>query len=192
MVVPVPWRPEHHVRTAVVAAALVGLTLDTWATGPLSRLESRAVAQPGPAPRWAKWATRLAEKEAVTGLSVLVVAQRCRLGADPVPPVAVLGTGMVARACFARAVRRPRPPEPWWRTEPHGWSFPSRHTTHASLAMAMLLDETAMGPRGRASVLVGFVGVVGASRVRLGVHWPSDVAGGVLTALLWRRVCAQR
>ena len=53
----------------------------------------------------------------------------------------------------------------------------------------MLVDATPNLPRTpRVVAASAYTLVVGASRVRLGVHWPSDVAGGILTALLWRRL----
>lgn len=130
----------------------------------------------------------------MTGAVLAVVGRRIRRRDNPVVPVAVLLGGVAVRAVFADAVRRPRPPQAWWRAEPHGWSFPSRHTTHGVLTAGMLLDEIDPRPGAAAGVLagVGFVAVVGASRVRLGVHWPADVLGGVLTAILWRRLVLPR
>jgi len=186
-----PCRSQRRLVTGSVAAALVYLTVDTVTSGPLARLEARSCRESGPAPWWARWASLLAEKEALACAALAVVGHRSRRGEDPVAPVARLVGGAVARALFATAVRRPRPPEGWWRAEPHGWSLPSRHTTHALLAAGMLLDE--VGPRApaaEAAAVFGFVGVVAASRVRLGVHWPTDVVSGALTAILWRRVTA--
>ena len=186
-----PYRSRNRLVTGSVAAALVYLTVDTVRSGPLARLEADSFREPSPAPLWARWASLVAEKEALTCVALAVVGHRSRRGEDPVAPVARLVGGVVARSLFATAVRRPRPPEGWWRAEPHGWSFPSRHTTHALLAAGMILDEVESGPPGaRSAALLGFVGVVGASRVRLGVHWPTDVVGGVLTAILWRRLTA--
>lgn len=180
--------------TASQATALVYLTADAALSGPLARLEARACGEPGPFPSWARRASWLAEKEAVTGAVLAVVVRRIRRGDAAVVPVVVLLGGVAVRAVFADAVRRPRPPKAWWRAEPHGWSFPSRHTTHAVLTAGMLLDEIDPSPGAAPGVMagVGFVAVVGASRVRLGVHWPTDVLGGVLTAILWRRLVLPR
>jgi membrane-associated phospholipid phosphatase len=71
------------------------------------------------------------------------------------------------------------------------WSFPSGHAV-ASAAFATLVVLLAWPTRGRRPVLAGaiaFVLVVGASRLVLGVHFPSDLVAGwalgiaVVTAL---------
>jgi membrane-associated phospholipid phosphatase len=125
----------------------------------------------------------------VTAVVVTVAAHRIYTGRWFWPPVVGVVGGLVVRAGFARVVRRPRPPQEWWRADPHGWSFPSRHTFQALLATTALLDE--LSPDRRGVRLVGALAAttaVGASRVRLGVHWPSDVLGAALTGVLWLRL----
>jgi membrane-associated phospholipid phosphatase len=93
--------------------------------------------------------------------------------------------GMVARRMASDLISRPRPPESRWLVEPEGYSLPSRHTT-----LAVLTAGTVAACAGAASVprraipLLAGAGV-GASRVYLGVHWPSDVLAGWLFAEGW-------
>ncbi|GAA2386810.1 phosphatase PAP2 family protein [Catellatospora methionotrophica] len=70
-----------------------------------------------------------------------------------------------------------------------GWSYPSGHTSHFATAALLLfvLVWPLLGARWQRVALVATVGgwavLVGASRVALVVHWPSDVLGGWLVAL---------
>ncbi len=67
-------------------------------------------------------------------------------------------------------------------------SFPSGHAANAAmvwLCLALILPRT---DRGRAIAVWAAVWLslsVGASRVMLGVHWPSDVIGGWAFGLFW-------
>jgi membrane-associated phospholipid phosphatase len=172
-----------------MALGLACLTVDARTHGPIARFEERSLRAPGPRPSWAAGTSFLAEKQVVLCTSLAVVAHRSLRGNDEFSPVVRLLGGVAVRALFARAMRRPRPPQGWWRAQPHGWSFPSRHATHALLVAGMVLDEADSMPRVVKSVaMTGFVATVAASRLRLGVHWPTDVVGGALTALLWRRL----
>jgi undecaprenyl-diphosphatase len=131
---------------------------------------------------------------AATVAAAAVLASRGRR--DPVSPPAsrgirdavflltsVLGaTGL--RLVLAAAVARPRPAE---RLSPViGWSFPSGHST-ASAAVALAAVVVAWPLLRRrwlfAVAALGWAALIGASRVALVVHWPSDVLGAWLMVI---------
>lgn len=67
-----------------------------------------------------------------------------------------------------------------------GLSFPSGHALHATVSfglLAFLLESVALPTAVRRTLQAGCLLVVlltGASRVYVGVHWPSDILGGYL------------
>jgi undecaprenyl-diphosphatase len=95
-----------------------------------------------------------------------------------------------------RLVDRPRPflanPEGARRmiAEPHGTSWPSSHPAVLATFTRIAARDLRIGPLGRGA-LTGLDASVAASRVALGVHYPSDVASGLLfgraVARLWPR-----
>jgi undecaprenyl-diphosphatase len=95
-----------------------------------------------------------------------------------------------------RLVDRPRPfladPEGARRmiAEPHGTSWPSSHPAVLTTFTRVAARELGIGAVGR-SALTGLDASVAASRVALGVHYPSDVASGLLfgraVARFWPR-----
>lgn len=74
-------------------------------------------------------------------------------------------------------------------------SFPSGHATVTSatcLAAALLLLRARSEPAYRSFaivVTVALVAIIGASRLYLGVHWPTDVLAGWALGVSWTAVC---
>jgi membrane-associated phospholipid phosphatase len=95
-----------------------------------------------------------------------------------------------------RVVVRPRPfltdPEGTRRliAEPHGTSWPSSHPAVLTTFTRIAARELGIGVVGRAA-LTSLDVAVATSRVALGVHYPSDVASGLLfgraVARVWPR-----
>ena len=100
--------------------------------------------------------------------------------------VIMLGRGLSEVQKYSIARARPD-------LEPHlvvvkTWSFPSGHATssmifYLTLALALAAGTRWLRPAAAAAVLLSLC--IGLSRVMLGVHWPSDVAGGWSFGLLW-------
>ena len=96
-------------------------------------------------------------------------------------------------------VDRPRPDFAILISSPESPSFPSGHALHAILLLGLLifivgdLVKPARLRLGVQGLLALLILAVGASRVYLGVHWPSDVLGGYLVggfslaAIMWVR-----
>lgn len=100
-------------------------------------------------------------------------------------PALAVPAGAAARWLLSEMIARPRPPAAIWLAEPEGYSLPSRHTTIAALtAGAVAAAAGTKGLRRRAIPVLAAAGV-GASRVYVGVHWPSDVLAGWLFAAAW-------
>jgi membrane-associated phospholipid phosphatase len=121
---------------------------------------------------------------AVVGVAAARNERRWRAG---VPFLVVVG-GAAVRRRLSQIIARPRPPAGAWLIEPEGFSFPSKHTTLAALAVGASVRTLGFGgvPAQAASLLAATG--VGASRVYLGVHWPTDVVAGWLFAEGWLRL----
>lgn len=123
----------------------------------------------------------------VVSVGVAVVVLYCIASARPRFALAMLGTPLAFLLCslVKLIVHRPRPTEALILV-PSSFAFPSGHAAAATalyLTMALLAakGERRLGPR---RVIIGaglaIALLVGWSRVYLGVHYFSDVIGGML------------
>lgn len=87
--------------------------------------------------------------------------------------------------------KRLRPEVPWAFVHEHSFSFPSGHSVMAMVVYGVIVYKTQdklRGPWARAALMAGaFLMVlgIGFSRVYLGAHYPSDVAGGYFVGAVW-------
>jgi len=117
-----------------------------------------------------RWASRL-----ISGAGLTVIASG----------------GVYVETQINALINRARPPVADWAGPAGGPSFPSGHTTAATLAAiccawALMARVPAGWPR-RATWAAAalYAAVIGWSRIWLGVHWPTDVAGGLLFSVAW-------
>jgi undecaprenyl-diphosphatase len=107
-----------------------------------------------------------------------------------------LGGSWILSSFLKATYNRARPDLFEWRT-PHAFqaSFPSGHSITAMVGYATLayLVSRLLPQRALRWLTVcaatAIVGLVGWSRMYLGVHWPSDVLGGYATGLAWASFC---
>lgn len=103
--------------------------------------------------------------------------------------------GVIINGALKAAFSRPRPDLFEWQTLATSSSFPSGHATAAALVygtVAYLAARLHKRRWARFLTMFGalvFILLVSASRVYLGVHYPSDVLGGVISGLAWAAFC---
>lgn len=135
---------------------------------------------------------------ASSGAAALVLATtgRRREGRDAFAAAAACwAVGQVAK----RAIRRPRPgdhlPARRLIDRPTSTSWPSTHPS-VILAFVTVAGRDLGLPRPARGAAAALAGAVGLSRVHNGVHWPSDVAAGLLlgrsVADLWSALISPR
>ena len=99
--------------------------------------------------------------------------------------------GKLLNTLLKVAYARPRPSIVDSLTEVHSASFPSGHAMSSMVvygSVAYLVGRLEAGRRLRYTTwLIAAIGIlaIGASRMYLGVHYPSDVIGGFIAGLAW-------
>jgi undecaprenyl-diphosphatase len=148
------------------------------ARGPLSNTIARSITFFGAVPGAA----------AVSIAAVTMARKRPRLAWQIA--VGALG-GIAAELGFKRIFLRKRPTMLAHLERVHSTSFPSGHSMAAASLYLTLAFVASRSPRFRArrgALLAGGAGLaatVGATRVHLGVHWPTDVLGGLTLGTAW-------
>jgi len=187
--------PARQLVTAAAAFAGVTVLASAADRGWLADVDRRAFeavrTRRGPAAtRVAHAVSSLAEPGVVypvLALAGVAAAHRDGWWRASAPCLGVV-SGAMARRRLSRLIARQRPPATAWLIEPEGFSLPSKHTTLAVLAAGVTARSLGLrgGPLRATTVLAG--AGIGASRVYLGVHWPTDVIAGWLFAEGWLRV----
>lgn len=118
-------------------------------------------------------------------LACLVAWRRAGLGRRALWAAGTMLLAWGAGNALKLAVERARPVVEDAVAQAPGYSFPSGHATNvtAGTGVVLVLVWPLLGRRGRVGTVVAgalLVAVTVTDRVLLGVHYPSDVAGGVL------------
>lgn len=127
----------------------------------------------------------------VTSVGLRLARQRLMAGAVLVSSVSGFGATLLMKTAIARG----RPDAAYRLIEVSGMSFPSGHAMMSSviyLTLAILIAKASRDIRMKLFVLVvalTLAGLVGLSRVYLGVHWFSDVVGGWVAGGVWAMAC---
>ena len=145
------------------------------------------------------WPLVLPETASLFGTAPLVAVITAVVGASLArerrwPDIALLIVAVVGAVLLSpltkHLVSRARPTA-FFRTSATGYSFPSGHTlnvTCLALALGFILWRLSWHRAVKIAwtlALIVYVASVGASRVVLGVHYPTDVLGGFLLGTAW-------
>ena len=131
---------------------------------------------------------------AIVGGLVLLLKRRPR---TLVAWGAAFAGGFAIENILKHVIHRARPPYGTAYLTGHSFSFPSGHAVGSFIGYSMLAYVLIMHWRTSSRLLRTAIAViaaliillVGISRVYLGVHYPSDVVGGWVTAAVWLAVC---
>jgi undecaprenyl-diphosphatase len=108
--------------------------------------------------------------------------------------VSTLG-GLVLNNLLKLGFSRPRPEVIPWTTTAAFYSFPSGHAMSATIVYSTVAYLAARLQRRHASrvaimlIATLIIVIICGSRLYLGVHYPSDVAAGIIVGLAWTGFC---
>lgn len=109
--------------------------------------------------------------------------------------VGAVVSGELVATGLKMAFRRPRPDVVAHHALVYTSSFPSGHSMMSAVAFltaGAMLARTEPRRRVKAAIMawaIALTFLTGASRVYLGVHWPTDVAAGWLAGAGWAAIC---
>jgi membrane-associated phospholipid phosphatase len=138
------------------------------------------------------WTPRVIRLSALGGLAIVgpiglagvaLLAARRRMG-EAIWLFATLASGRLLVEAIKLTVERPRPPIIDRLELVKSWSFPSSHSAGSMMtcvALALLFGRSPIS----LTVALLCTGIIGWTRVALGVHWPSDVLAGWGLGLAW-------
>jgi membrane-associated phospholipid phosphatase len=149
---------------------------------------------------WGEWVFQIVSwlgAQALLGLAVLTgIVLALRRDWLRVCAIAItMAAGTALSAMLKTIFHRGRPEVATEFITHQTWSFPSGHAMNSLIGygfLAYLLLERTHDRRARAAIVVVtllLVGVVGFSRLYLGVHYLSDVIAGFLAGATWLIVC---
>jgi membrane-associated phospholipid phosphatase len=179
----------------IALAALVAVEAADLARAVDSAVLDALVAHRGP--RWTEAATTVTNTGAspfaypVALVTAAVVGLRPGRWRAAVAAPVVLVLGVLSRLLLSIVVRDERPPAALHLVPVSGFSFPSGHASSSALlagALIWLMAQTGLRRPVRlalSTILALWALAVAVSRIYLGVHWVSDIAGSWLLAAAW-------
>jgi undecaprenyl-diphosphatase len=186
------------IRFVIAAAALALFIVDAYLvqTGRTEAVDqavgsfARSTRGPVTDPIWIV-ITYAAYKMTIIGeIAVLILIPRTRLPVG-VPAALSSTAGLIVYKIMKTSFARPRPDRALWLITEHGFSFPSGHSMNGLIfyGLMMFMIRRYCRDRKTANILTVLLSLlilgIGWSRIFVGVHYVTDVAGGLLMGLCW-------
>ena len=174
-----------------VVTAVAGIGIRTWAPGfDAQALQAIAGGRDATLTSIAWVVTEAGSFVLLAPLSIaFLLLRRWKRPADDIALLVIAGGSALLPLVVKLIVARPRPTiEPLSHLS--SLSFPSEHTTQAAaiyLTIAIMLSQALTRGWREAAIVLGVLIAIAVawSRVYLGVHYPTDVAAGLLLGWSW-------
>jgi undecaprenyl-diphosphatase len=178
--------------SALIVLAAIWLAMLLWGRGPLDRAiyEAMYVGHRPVLVPLARGLTMLGEPTVLITAGVLCALWLWYAGHRHLPLVliAIVTIGRGLSELQKYWIARPRPALDTHLVVVKTSSFPSGHATSSMIFYLSVALALTAGTRWHRAAVAGAILLsllIGASRVMLGVHWPSDVIGGWAFGMLW-------